>query len=88
MSVRPTRDSGLPHDSAPVGPPIVGPRLDIPCGNPDCGCAVTFGIRVPVYHPTIHEATGFFRGCAACTYASSMEVRDEETEDFPYEKLN
>jgi hypothetical protein len=75
------RDHGLPSESVPVETPQVVCEVNKSC--PHCQCSQTFGIKVRVHHPDIGEGWAWYRGCAACEWASAMPVLSDDT-IFPF----
>lgn len=61
-------------------------QCNIAC--PICRCDKTYGIRIELLDLDVGDAIGYYRGCPACQWASSMTVSAEELEEFPYNKLD
>lgn len=89
MSYDNPRDHGLPNESEPIAAPEV--RKVLPnCECPLCKCSGTYGIYVRLSNPEMGECDGYYRGCAACEWASAMIVTPDGDEfpDEQYSNLN
>lgn len=75
------RDHGKPHHLQAYKPPeVVAANPERPC--PHCSCDTTFDVLVQVREPVIDSPIlwGHFIGCAACEWASNMNVYTERPE--------
>ena len=87
------RDHGFPNNYEILSTPEV--LRDLPQSEcPLCGCSKTYGITLRTHTEGIGDCNSFYRGCAACEWASSMDSipnngpRREADSDYPFERLN